>query len=310
MSPLHKPPALHRGNGVNVVSLASPVDEKRLNRGWDELARLGYVVKGDRSLVLAREGFFAGSKGDRVRAFKEALCDTESRAIFSARGGYGSNYLLDALNDVHASPKILCGYSDITSLQIFLRQKFNWPTFYGPMVASGLDRGADSPGGYDRASFIWALTQTDAGWTVELLAETIIAGAAEGILLGGCLSLLETTLGTAWEVDTKGAILILEDRDMKAYQVDRALMHLKHAGKFEGVTGVVLGEFPETDAPAGTETVKDVARRILAPFEMPVVWGAPIGHTERPMLTLPLGVRARLLCDDSAKLEILEPAVV
>ena len=85
-------------------------------------------------------------------------------------------------------------------------------------------------------------------------------------------------------------------------------MHLRQAGKFRAVTGIILGDFPDCDAPAGSESVKDVARRVLGPLNIPIVWGVPIGHTKRPMLTLPLGVRARLSADDKAGLEILEPA--
>jgi muramoyltetrapeptide carboxypeptidase len=304
-----KPPALRYGDAVSVVSLASPVDEARLDRGCAELARLGYVVEADRSRALARNGFFAGSKSDRLHALKQAFCEPSSRAVLCSRGGYGSNYLLDALDDLGASPKILCGFSDITSLQVFFWQKFGWVTFYGPMVGSGIDCGADSPGGYDLESFSRALTERHSGWTVNLRGETLAPGMADGVLLGGCLTLLLTSLGTPWELDTNGAILILEDRDMKPYQVDRALMHLKLAGKFDGVAGVILGEFPGSAAPPGTETVKSVARRILGPLKLPVVWGAPIGHTERPMLTLPLGIRARLVSNDPARIEILEPAV-
>ena len=177
------------------------------------------------------------------------------------------------------------------------------------MAASGVDCGADSPGGYDRESFTSALTERNSGWTIDLRGESLVTGSADGVLLGGCLTLVQTSLGTSWELDAKGAILILEDRDMRPYQVDRALMHLKQAGKFDGVTAVVLGEFPGCDAPPGTETVKNVARRILGSLNIPVVWGAAIGHTERPMLTLPLGVRSRLSANDGAKIDLLEPAV-
>jgi muramoyltetrapeptide carboxypeptidase len=101
---------------------------------------------------------------------------------------------------------------------------------------------------------------------------------------------------------------VLEDRGMKPWQVDRALTHLRQAGKFKGITGIVLGDFPECEGPAGTETVEDVARRILAPLKIPVAYGAAIGHTARPMLTIPLGVRAKLEVSDTPWLEILEPA--
>ena len=105
-------------------------------------------------------------------------------------------------------------------------------------------------------------------------------------------TLVETTLGTPWELDTSSAILVLEDRGMKPYQVDRALMHLKQAGKFRSVAGIVLGDFPECEAPAGSETEQEVASRLLAPLNIPIVWGVRKGHTKRPMDTLPLGVRA------------------
>jgi muramoyltetrapeptide carboxypeptidase len=140
--------------------------------------------------------------------------------------------------------------------------------------------------------------------------ETLLAGTAEGTVLGGCITLIETTLGTPWELDTRGAILLLEDRGWKPWQVDRALMHLLQAGKFEDVRAILLGDFPDTPATvAGSPTVREVCERILAPLGIPVVFGAPVGHTARAMLTVPLGVRGRLVAQGEGLLEILEPAV-
>ena len=306
-----KSSALRPGDAIRVLSLASPVKDDLLQKGCDELNRLGYVPKVDRETVLASDSFFAGPASARLWALREALADADSRAIFCARGGYGSNYLLDSWSAPPARPKILLGASDITSLQIFLWQKHRWVTFYGPMVASNFCHGADSPHGYDRPTFTNALTEKSHGWTIALQGESLIPGSAEGRVLGGCLTLLETSLGTPWELDTHGAILILEDRGMKPYQVDRALMHLRQSGKFRDIAGIVLGEFPECDPPEGGESVRDVARRILAPIGVPIVWGAPIGHTERAALTIPLGVRGRLLAtggSTATQLEILEPA--
>jgi len=307
-----KPAALRPGDAIRILSLASPVDKDLLQKGCGELERLGYVPKLDPPSVVAREGFFAGSASSRVSALKEALAEHASRAIFCSRGGYGTNYLLDGLSVALAPPKILLGHSDITSLQICLWQKFGWVTLHGPMVASSLAHGEGAAKGYDRDSLLHSLTETRKGWLLDLKAEPIIPGSVEGVLLGGCLTLVETTLGTPWELDTHGALFVLEDRGMKPYQVDRALMHLKQAGKFRAVAGIILGDFPECEAPAGTESVRAVAHRILAPLGVPVVWGAPVGHTERPMLTLPLGVRAHLTvsgaADNETQLEILEPA--
>lgn len=303
-----KPPALRPGDSVRVVSLASPVEEGRFQRGCEEIARLGYSPKFNSEDVLARAGFFAGTVSVRTTALKEAFAESDSRAIFCTRGGYGSNYLLEGLSVALKSPRIFAGYSDMTSLQVFLWQKFRWVTLYAPMVGSGLDKGAGAPEGYDRDSLLHAVTETKHTWGMDLQGEVLFHGVVEGTLLGGCLTLIETAIGTPWELETHGAILVLEDRGMKPWQVDRALTHLKQAGKFRGVAGIILGEFPECPAPEGSETVKDVAHRILGHLDIPIIWGARVGHTARPMLTLPLGVWARLSTDGGMRLDILEPA--
>ncbi|MBZ5502583.1 MAG: LD-carboxypeptidase [Acidobacteriia bacterium] len=312
MPPPLKPPALRPGDRIRILSPASPVKPDHLQNGCEEIARLGYAPVMDRASVLAQESYFAGSAEARRGALEAALAEADSRAIFCSRGGYGSNYLLEGLRAAPGAPKILLGSSDITSLQIFFWQRFGWVTFYGPMVAQNFDRGAGASHGYDRASFTRAVTETKQGWTLALEGEALVSGTAEGVLLGGCLTLVEAALGTPWELDTRGAILVIEDRGMKPYQVDRALVHLRQAGKLREAAGLVLGDFPECEPPAGGESVRDVARRILGPLGLPMVWGAPVGHTARAALTLPLGVRARLstVAAGSAPptLEILEPA--
>lgn len=302
-----KPPALIADATIAIISPGSPADPERVARGVRELEQLGY-----RTSVLAcePEGYFAGPVTKRRFRLMEALQGEEFRAVVCTRGGYGSNYLLDALDaNLIGKPRILVGYSDITTLQIFLWQKLGWVTFYGPMAAAGLDGGAGKPAGYNQDSFTQALTSRT-GWILDLSGETLARGAAEGVLLGGCMTLVEATIGTPWELDTTGSILVLEDRAMKPYQVDRVLTHLRQAGKFKGVKGIILGDFPESDAAVErSPTVRDVCQRILGELGIPVAWGAPIGHTVRPVLTVPLGVSARLLAGDVGKLEILEPGV-
>lgn len=294
-----------------MLATASPVEPERLKRGIEEIERLGFVVRQSERL-LECDGFFAGSSEARKNELLDALREPDTRAIFCARGGYGSGYLLDSASDWNsfagAAPKIFVGYSDVTSLQVFFWQKFGWVSLYGPMVATGLDHGAGAPHGYKTDSFARAVTETQRGWSIEFRAETLAGGQAEGILLGGCLTLIETTLGTPWELDTRGAILVLEDRGMKPWQVDRALLHLRQAGKLSEIRGIVFGEFPDCEPPTGTASVRDVVARVCGPLKIPIVWGAPIGHTEAPMLTIPLGVRAKLVAEGSGTLEILEPA--
>jgi muramoyltetrapeptide carboxypeptidase len=289
---------------------ASPGTSERVAAGFAELERLGWHVVPAAPQVS--EGYFANSLAERRNELLEALSAGADTALLAIRGGYGSNYLLDELHlPRNAAPRMLIGYSDLTSLQVFLWQKHRWVSFYGPMLASGFHAGPGRPHGYDQASLLAALETTRGGWSVSLAGESLVPGRAEGRILGGCLTLVETTLGTPWELDTRDALFVLEDRGMKPWQVDRALMHLAQAGKFRHIKGIVLGDFPECDPPvSGSPTVRDVAERILAPLGVPVVFGAPVGHTERALLTLPLGVNARLTAEGQGMLEILEPAVV
>jgi len=304
-----KPRALRPGSLIAPFAPASPAKVDRLAAGTSELERLGFAVV--RLRAMNPEGYFTAPHAERRSEFLAALEDPAVSALVATRGGYGSAYLLEEAFPVSLLPlKPIVGFSDITTLQIYLWQKHRWPTFYGPMLAAGLDAGADVANGYDANSFRNALTNSAALWQLNLCGETLYPGSAQGILLGGAMTLLEATIGTPWELDTTDAILILEDRAMKPYQIDRVLLHLKQAGKFAKVRGVVLGEFPECDPPVpGSPSVRDVVQRILAPFKIPIVFGAPIGHTARPMLTLPLGVPARLTAEGSGTLNILEPSV-
>ncbi len=306
-----KPRALKPGDSVRLVSLASPIQEDLFRLGCEELSRLGFIPRCDEAAVLARTGTFAGTAETRFAQLKTALVEPATSALFCTRGGYGSTYLLDCLTRevVPDSAKILLGCSDITSLQIYLWEKFGWVSFYGPMVATNLSRGTDAPHGYDRESLMNALSGRAQEWTIDLDGTSLASGEAEGVLLGGCLTLIETTLGTPWELKTEGAILVIEDRGMKPYAIDRSLTHLRQAGKFHGVAGFVLGDFPDCEVPEGDETLREVVQRIFKPLGVPVAFGAPIGHTGRPMLTVPLGIRARLTVNEAAqRLDILEPA--
>jgi muramoyltetrapeptide carboxypeptidase len=303
------PRAVSRGDCVAVFSPSSPAGESRMQKGMEELRALGFSVEPPRR--QQNDGYFASTAEARRAELLDLLRRNDVAALFALRGGYGANYILEGIsvNDF-SPPKCIVGFSDLTTLQTFLWQQLGWVSFYGPMVAAGLDAGADAANGYDRDSLLNALARTGSGWNLNLAGEAPVKGNCEGRLLGGAMTLVEATLGTPWELNTDDSILLLEDRAMKPYQVDRVLMHLKQAGKFKGVRGIILGEFPECDPPvAGSPTVREVCERILAPLRIPTVFGAAVGHTPRPMLTLPLGVRAHLEAQGTGTLEILEPAV-
>jgi muramoyltetrapeptide carboxypeptidase len=307
---VRKPHALTAHSVVMPFAPASPAETSKIAAGVAKLRRLGW--RAAQRISSENDGYFAGTTISRRHELVGALGRDDIDALVGTRGGYGSNYLLDELDiSSPTNPKIILGFSDLTSLQIYLWQRFQWITFYGPMLAAGLDAGPGAPKGYDEKSLVAALQNTESGWALDLQGEVLHPGEAQGRVLGGCLTLVETAIGTQWDLQTDDAILVLEDRGMKPWQVDRALMHLKQAGKFASVRGIVLGDFPECDTPmAGSPTVRDVCQRILGPLGVPIVFGAPIGHTMRPMLTVPLGVKARLTSKGAGVLEILEPAVV
>jgi muramoyltetrapeptide carboxypeptidase len=306
---LQKPKALRKGSRLAVVSPSSPADVMVIAAGIGELLRLGFQV--EEFHALEPEGYFAATHKQRLLQLANALSNKNVDGVIATRGGYGANYLLDGkwLRKTR-QPKCVIGYSDLTILQCALLAQRGWTSIYGPMVASGLNHGVGQPSGYDEGSFLQAASETKSKWTISLQGESLKAGTCSGRLVGGCLTMLQTTLGTAFQPDTQGAILVLEDRGMKPYQVDRALRHLLQAGVFEKVSGILLGDFTDCDPPvAGSPAVREICAAVLGPLRVPMVYGAPIGHTNRPMLTIPLGVRAKLRAKGEGTLEILEPAV-
>jgi muramoyltetrapeptide carboxypeptidase len=308
---IRKPKALRKGSKLTWFAPASPIsDATELDAGLKEVSRLGFEAV--EAHALAPSGYFAAPTEARLQGFLNAVNHADVSGLIGLRGGYGSTYLLSPeLRGKLAEVKCVVGFSDLTALQIYLWQMCGWVTFYGPMLSAGLNFGTNQLRGYDEASFLEAIGNARGNWDVGLRGEALARGTAEGVLLGGCLTLVQTTLGTPWELDTTDGILLLEDCAMKPYQVDRALMHLQQAGKFRSVRGVILGEFPKCEPPVtGSPTVREVCERILGPLGVPIVFGAPVGHTPRPMLTVPLGVRARLNAEGEGKLTILEPAVV
>ena len=307
---VQKPKALRKGSRIGIVSPSSPSEAAEISAGIAELRRLGFQV--EEPEPMEPQGYFAGSHNERLRQFCKTVDDKRVDGVIATRGGYGANYLIDSrLPRRLKGPKCIVGFSDLNIIQLLMGEARGWAGFYGPMVATGFNHGADRPSGYDPVSFLQAVSETKSKWKISLHGQALSSGSASGRLVGGCLTMLQTTLGTGFEPNTNGAILVLEDRAMKPYQVDRGLRHLYQAGMFEKVEGVILGDFPDCDPPSsGSPTVPEICAEILGPLDIPIVYGAPIGHTKRPMLTLPLGVRAKLTAKSEGTLEILESAVV
>src|ERR1700676_58664 len=171
-----KPPALVPGSTIAVVAPASSAKEERIQRGCDTLERLDYRVKRYASKRLP-EGYFSAPLAERRKHLQAALTNPEVGAVLCSRGGYGSTEILDGLITARIKQaKIFCGFSDVTSVHIFLWQKLRWVTFYGPLVAGGFDAGPNGTGGFDPDTFMWSMTATDSGWTAPLEGETFTRG--------------------------------------------------------------------------------------------------------------------------------------
>ncbi len=305
--PRIKPPALRPGDQVGIVAPASNVKRELLEAGCAGLRAAGYEPVYSPS-ILDRDLYFAGSIERRARELEDMFVRDDVRAIICARGGYGANYLLGALDikKVAAHPKIFVGYSDLTTLLTWFADKAGLVTFHGPMAAKDFAV-AD---GVDLASWQSALGG-DAAWEIGANsgAKPLIAGEADGVLYGGCLSLLVAALGTPYDIDTAGTILFLEDLAAKPYQIDRMLMQLKLAGKLNGVRGIVFGEMMDCRQSADQDyTLEEVVLRVVGDLGVPVAFGMRSGHVSRANITLPIGVRARLEVGGDVKLKILEVA--
>ncbi|OFV94905.1 MAG: hypothetical protein A3F68_01760 [Acidobacteria bacterium RIFCSPLOWO2_12_FULL_54_10] len=310
---VQKPPALHRGDAIGVVAPSSPVEMELLERGVRELEAIGYrIVVSD--AVLARKGFFAGEHQRRAEAVLRFLLDPEIRAIFCARGGYGSNYVVEALSLrpvvqklKQQTPKIVMGYSDVTTLLCFLHQTLGWVTFQGPLVAREFAGGELF---YEWAALEQVLSKADPGAILNSDAAILQPGIGEGRLFGGCIPMLTATLGTPQEIETAGTILLLEDVDEKPFRIDRMLFHLRRAGKFRGIKGVVFGEMPGC---GGGATAKDGLKEIIMEafrgIEIPIIFGFRFGHTTGKCLAIPIGVKARLTAQEKVSITLLEGAV-
>jgi len=304
-----KPRALRPGDKVGIVAPASNVKRELLEAGCDGLRRAGYEPFYFES-ILDRDLYFAGSVERRARELEDMFVRDDVRAIVCARGGYGSNYLPLTLdpNEIVPHPKILVGYSDITTLVCCLADSGNFVTFHGPMVtkdfaaANGLDLESwqNAVGGATE----WAIGEGSG-------AKPLVTGEVEGILYGGCLSMLAASLGTQHEIRTAGTILFVEDVATKPYQIDRMLMQLKLAGKLKDVRGMIFGEMLDCrQGPDQDYTLEEVILRIVEDLRIPVAFGLRSGHVSRANITLPIGVRARLTVEDAVELRILEAATV
>lgn len=307
--PVVKPAAVSSGARVAVVAPASNAKPERIEGGIAALERYGFDVVPAAHAKGKDAPYFSGTVEERLEDLHWAFADTDIDAIFCTRGGYGSNYLLEDLDlDLIAkNPKPFFGYSDLTVVQTWLLDQLGLVSFHGPMAAADFYR----DDGVDESSFADALNggKVTAGEAQGL--RVLKAGRAQGVVHGGCLSMLVSTLGTRFAPQTEGRLLFLEDVGAKPYQIDRMLRQMVLAGKFDGVTGFVFGEMMDCVSPGASPGLLDqVILRVLDWFDGPIAIGLRSGHVSRGNVTLPMGIEAELVAEDDPVLRYLEPAVV
>jgi muramoyltetrapeptide carboxypeptidase len=309
-----KPPRLNYGDTVGIVAPASaPPDPKAIDRSVEALERLGFKPKLAAN-VRRRWGFLAGSDRERAADLMKMFLDPRVNAIICVRGGYGTARLLPLLDygKIRANPKILIGYSDITSLHSAFLVKANLISFHGPMLNSDFIKNRVPD--FTLRSFLRTLMEPKPAGSIssgsspgkKLQAQmkgskisVLHSGRASGQLIGGNLSILCATLATPYQPSFKNKILFLEDLDEVPFRFDRMLTHLLNAGLLQQVAGIAIGTNKNCIDPKAKgckeyrQTMEDVFKERLAQLKVPVVLGLPFGHVSMNA-TLPVGVTATL----------------
>ncbi len=295
------PKALRKGGAVGLITPSSYVSDP------DELAFaarfcqfFGLQLKMAKH-VTARQGYLAGTAAQRTEDLHAMFADPGIHAIFCIRGGYGSAQMLPLIDFdlIRRNPKIFLGYSDITALHTAIGRRTGLVTLHGPVPLSHLSPWSEQH--LNRILFdpVPAGLQTNPPDSNPLqpahTLRTIRTGKARGPLTGGNLTLISTTLGTPYEVETDGRILLLEDIGEDIYRIDRMLTQLRLAGKLQRAAGIVVGECKDCPPPdhSSAYSLGEVLDYLLGDLNIPVLYGLSFGHTT-DQVTLPLGVTATL----------------
>lgn len=295
LSGMRKPQALRKGDWVGIAAPSSPFDPEAFREGVAFLESAGFRVRFLPGLTARSKGFLAGEDRGRAAELEILFRDPRVKAVFSARGGYGAQRLLDKLDPeiFRTNPKLFVGYSDVTCLLSFLVDACGLICVHGPLVT---EMGCLS--GRSRRHFLRCLTKAEPIGPLPLeRPKWIRKGHVRAPVVGGNLTTIAAGLGTPWALKTDGRILFLEDRGERPYRVDRMLTQLRQAGKLGSVAGLVLGRLDglEQGEKAGRERklMREVVYDNTAGLGVPVLWGVPAGHGG-VNLAMPMGVLAEL----------------
>ncbi|MEW9123024.1 MAG: LD-carboxypeptidase [Thermotaleaceae bacterium] len=307
-----KPKALKKGDTIGLVGPSGVIrSEGGLEKSIQVLEKQGFKVIVGESCGQ-KYGYLSGTDDIRAADLNQMFQDPSIDGVFCIKGGYGTPRILDKIDYamIKENPKLFIGYSDITAIHTALNQKCDLITIHGPMAASDMISDFDS---FSEESYLKAITSTEPLGILENPKEepikTLVSGKTRGQIVGGNLMLIAVTLGTPYEIDTKGKILFLEDIDEYTYSVDRMLTQLRLAGKLHDCAGIVLGSFKNC-VPEYEEyslSLLEIFQDIVAPVQKPTLYNFMAGHCDTK-ITLPLGVEAEL-DGEQGTLKVLESAL-
>lgn len=289
---MHIPKRLTKGDKIGLIAPASGTTKDKVKKGVEAIEALGFEVEIGAS-CYEKYGYLAGSDNIRSNDINNMFSDTSIDGIFCIRGGYGTVRLLEKLDYemIKENPKVFVGYSDITTLHINFNQRCKFVTYHGPMPTIDM---IDSFDEFSKESLLNAVFNQGGGNSViinppQFNIETYKGGTAEGVLIGGNLSLISATIGTPYEIDTRGKILFIEDIDEEPYTIDRMLSQLRLAGKLNDAEGIILGDFCNCEPKEKNSlTLEKAMADVLGYLDKPIIQGLRAGHCN-PMLTLEFG---------------------
>jgi muramoyltetrapeptide carboxypeptidase len=292
------PERLRKGDTIGICTPSGPIKTDKLSKAISWFENMGLHVKLGKYIDRVK-GYLAGSDQERLDDLHGMIKDRDIKAIIFARGGYGVGRIVPSVDFqlVKDNPKIIWGYSDITYLHTAIRQNSNLVTFHGPMPASDIAK--DDFDGLSAKLFNQLFQPAELIYSEKFSPlEVLSAGDGSGELVGGNLSLLASTIGTPFEIDTKEKLLLIEDIGEEPYRIDAMLNQLKLAGKLEDASGIIVGDFAETESALKTTlTVSEVFTDYFANLSYPVMAGFKIGHCF-PHFSVPLGAKAVISTKD------------
>ena len=299
------PEPLKKGDNVFLFCPSSPIiPEEDIEKCKKVIIDLGFNPVIGKSLYENYGGYMAGKAEIRIEDLHEAFSRKDIKGIFCVKGGYSASQLLDKIDYelIKNNPKVFVGYSDVTNLHIVFNQKCNLGTYHGPMVKSNMINDFNE---YTKTSFFEAMEKNETKYEepenmpLSILTEgNTPSENISGVLTGGNMAIIVTTLGTQYEIDTKGKILFLEDVDEEIGSLNRMLTHLKYAGKLSDCKAVVFGNFVVCKNTYTKENqhyeLLELLKDFFADYDKPVIYGMESGHKKPYMFTLPLGAKCSI----------------